>query len=291
MSDRVDYENQREGSLPDWIKTPIDTIYLDTLPRLLRSELTVRSFGVKPHSVERLDDTFHRYGFAFIVDGGGTLYEDNRKWQVKAPAILHHRPGRHYTHIPDPWWDEFYITFPESARTLMESPPWNMLDTPVIPLRDGRFMLRHFGVLFTLFKKISGFGMPDRFDLAAAELLLEVISLARVDLRCDHDLLGRLQHYLEAHYLEKIDYRDLAAKFGVSPRHLRRIWTARHGMAPTQYVLQLQMQQAKYLLDNTDMRIGEIAAMLNLDDALYFSRKFAQHAGMSPSVYRNRFKQ
>jgi len=273
-------------TLAHWCKTPVDTVMLDTLPRMIRSELSVRSFGVKLHSSERLEEDFQRYGFAFVVAGSGHLYEDRREWHVQAPAVLHHRAGHHYRQIPDPSWDEFYITFSESFRPVLEQPPWNLFKTPVFNLHDAQFMLDHFRRLFDLFQTIPRFGAVDRFDLEATELLLDLAAQLRVDAQTPNDVLSQVRHYLESHYLEKIDYAATAARFGFSLRHLRRQWQQQYHEPPSRYVLKLQMDQAQYLLSHTDMRIGEIADLLQFADALYFSRKFRQYTGLPPSEFR-----
>jgi len=268
------------------LKTPLDTVYLDTIPRLIKSELTVRSFGVKPSSAVRLEDDFRRYGFAFIINGRGDFWEDGRHWEVRAPAVIHHRPGHHYIQQPDPVWDEFYLTFSESFRPVMERPPWNLFSAPVLYLREIDFLLEHFERLFQLVRNLSGFGSIERFDLEATELLLDLAAQLRFKVKTGDDLVGRVRHYLEDHYLEPVNYQELASRFGVSLRHLRRLWHQQHDVSPSRYVLNLQIEQAKYLLLNTSMRIGEIAGMMNIADPLYFSRKFRQTVGSSPTEFR-----
>ncbi|MBS1371397.1 MAG: helix-turn-helix transcriptional regulator [Lentisphaeria bacterium] len=275
--------------LSDIIPGAIDTVMLDTLPRLLRHELTVRSFGVKPASREVLDETFRRYGFGFILRGRGSITEEGVRHPVEAPCLLRHLCGRRYRQCPEPEWDEFYITFPASARPVFERPPWTLLGAPAIRLPDAEAVLERLERLFRCFRTITTFGMADRFDLEAASLLLDLLGTLRPDSGGEPaDPVSQLRHYLESHCLEAIDYGSLAARFGVSPRHLRRLWEERHGEPPTAYVRRLRMKQAEYLLAETDMRIGEAAAMLNMRDPLYFSRKFREFHGCSPAEYRRR---
>ena len=52
------------------------------------------------------------------------------------------------------------------------------------------------------------------------------------------------------------------------------------------YLTELRIQKACELLDNSDLRIAEIASRVGYDDKLYFSRIFRQHTGLPPTAYR-----
>lgn len=48
------------------------------------------------------------------------------------------------------------------------------------------------------------------------------------------------------------------------------------------------MANAQNLLETTDYNISEVAAAVGYDNALYFSRLFRKHIGVSPSEYRKK---
>lgn len=58
----------------------------------------------------------------------------------------------------------------------------------------------------------------------------------------------------------------------------------------TDYVWELRLQRAKYLLETTDEPIDRIAAMIGYDIPSSFRRKFKQEMGLSPSEYRKQYK-
>ncbi len=265
----------------------IDTIFLDRLPRQLHLGVCIRSFGVKPAWEEVWEQRFDRYGYAFITQGNGHLFENGKKWLVRAPCMLHQVPGRVYKMAPNPVWDEFYITFSESYRPNWEHSPWAFLRRPVVFIEHAEFMLEHLQSMMGLIKQITRPGMADRFDLAAYDLLLDVLQFGRFQPRIgENNLVSRVAQYLEAHYLENISLEKLAAKFGVSPRHLRRLWHKEYEQSPSEFVVERQIEQAQYLLEFTQMRIGEIADLLHMNDPNYFTRKFTRQTGFSPTQYR-----
>ncbi len=86
----------------------------------------------------------------------------------------------------------------------------------------------------------------------------------------------------------RITVTDLAHHVGLSPSHLSALFRERTGQSILQYQTSLRMSRACELLDLTDAPINIIAREVGYDDALYFSRYFHTHQGMSPSAYRQR---
>lgn len=80
---------------------------------------------------------------------------------------------------------------------------------------------------------------------------------------------------------------QLHALCGVSDTYFRRLFLARFGIGPKQYVLRKRLQQAKAILDHGEYNsIGQVAALCGFDDPLYFSRMFRQTYGYPPSEHR-----
>lgn len=55
-----------------------------------------------------------------------------------------------------------------------------------------------------------------------------------------------------------------------------------------QWIIQNVITEAKYLLDNTDLSIKEIATKLNFPTQSFFGKYFKQYVGISPKEYRNK---
>ena len=59
---------------------------------------------------------------------------------------------------------------------------------------------------------------------------------------------------------------------------------------PMQYIVSLRIHNAMNLLENTKYNINQVAEAVGYDNALYFSRLFHKHTGMSPSAYKKQFE-
>ncbi|NML44864.1 helix-turn-helix domain-containing protein [Ramlibacter sp. G-1-2-2] len=79
---------------------------------------------------------------------------------------------------------------------------------------------------------------------------------------------------------------QLAARLGVSDRHLRRIFEAQLGVSPLQYLQTRRLLTAKQLLADTDLPVTEVALASGFASVRRFNAAFVDHYGLSPSQLR-----
>ena len=78
----------------------------------------------------------------------------------------------------------------------------------------------------------------------------------------------------------------LAARLGVSDRHLRRIFEARFGVSPLQYLQTRRLLTAKQLLTDTDLPVTQVGLLSGFASVRRFNAAFAQHYHLNPSALR-----
>ena len=78
----------------------------------------------------------------------------------------------------------------------------------------------------------------------------------------------------------------LAARLGVSDRHLRRIFEAQFGVSPLQYLQTRRLLTAKQLLTDTQLSVTEIAHMAGFASLRRFNAAFVGNYRLSPSRLR-----
>ena len=98
------------------------------------------------------------------------------------------------------------------------------------------------------------------------------------------------QQYFQEHYNEDIQIKDYAKSRSMSVSWFLRNFKKFIGQPPAQYLLTIRMNNAVSLLETTDYNVAEISAIIGYDNALYFSRLFKKHKGVSPSEYRRLFQ-
>jgi len=92
--------------------------------------------------------------------------------------------------------------------------------------------------------------------------------------------------YLHEHYHENINIEEYIKSHYASTSSFFRKFKLCTGITPLQYLLDIRLSIAKDLLETTDYSINEIASLVGYDNALYFSRLFHKHTGLSPRDYR-----
>lgn len=79
---------------------------------------------------------------------------------------------------------------------------------------------------------------------------------------------------------------QLAARLGVSERHVRRIFQDQFGVSPLQYLQTRRLLSAKQLLADTDLPITQIALTSGFASVRAFNAAFAAHYRLNPTQLR-----
>ncbi|MFZ4480995.1 MAG: DNA-3-methyladenine glycosylase 2 family protein [Rhodoferax sp.] len=80
--------------------------------------------------------------------------------------------------------------------------------------------------------------------------------------------------------------RQLAQRLGVSDRHLRRIFEARFGVSPLQYLQTRRLLCAKQMLTDTTMAVAEVGRLSGFASVRRFNAAFAAHYALNPTQLR-----
>jgi len=83
---------------------------------------------------------------------------------------------------------------------------------------------------------------------------------------------------------------DLAARAGLSPRHLQRRFPAELGLPPAGYVERVRIEAARRALTEGGEPVEAIARRLGFGTAETLRRAFHRHVGVPPADYRTRFR-
>jgi AraC-like DNA-binding protein len=92
--------------------------------------------------------------------------------------------------------------------------------------------------------------------------------------------------YMRGHPDRRISLAHAAALVDLAPGYFSRVFTQATGLSFRAFALQVRMERARTLLDETTMPIGQIAQALGYEDVFLFSRQFKQQYGYSPRKTR-----
>ena len=101
-----------------------------------------------------------------------------------------------------------------------------------------------------------------------------------------HQALSHVMLYIDQHFRDSIDQRELAKRCGMTTFRFSRLFKEANGLGFTDYILDKRMNFAKELLDNSQMPITSIGYEAGFKDPSYFARAFKQFVNCTPSEYR-----
>lgn len=94
--------------------------------------------------------------------------------------------------------------------------------------------------------------------------------------------------YMEDNYKHKLTLSEVADNIYVSQWHLSKLLNRNMGQNFSEILNNIRIEQAKLLLKDPSLRIGEIAELVGFMEVAHFSRVFKKTTGISANEYRNK---
>ncbi|MEL6171869.1 MAG: GlxA family transcriptional regulator [Pseudomonadota bacterium] len=91
---------------------------------------------------------------------------------------------------------------------------------------------------------------------------------------------------MNVHIEEPVEIADVAREVGLSRRQLERLFKRYLSATPAQYYLDLRINRAHALLNETQLSIAEIAAATGFASSSQLAQRFKARFGKTPSNYR-----
>lgn len=102
-------------------------------------------------------------------------------------------------------------------------------------------------------------------------------------------LIGGCQEWLAGHYRSHTPIATMMKRSGLPERSFIRRFSKATGMKPIDYLHALRLEEAKQLLETSDLRVEAIADEVGYQDVSFLNRLFRRKVGLTPAEYRRRF--
>ncbi len=142
----------------------------------------------------------------------------------------------------------------------------------------------------------SPYCLSDRVrDVGEALIALRSRSLAQVEdipaakRGTREELFRRIQIaalYARENYTKDIDLNDVARVAGMAPHHLHRTFRAANGVTLHQWIVRLRLDEAKRLVQETDLPISHVCHRVGYSSLPSFTTLFRSHFGRPPAAFR-----
>lgn len=106
--------------------------------------------------------------------------------------------------------------------------------------------------------------------------------------RMEDDRIQQAISYINDHVCESITAGQVAKALGLTQGYLSRFFKEKTGKTVVAFIQDVKMRNAKMLLRNRTLSVGEVMERLGYVSQSHFTKVFREHTGMTPARYRAR---
>ncbi len=106
-----------------------------------------------------------------------------------------------------------------------------------------------------------------------------------------HELLNIAKEYIDNNYAKDLTLSQVAKYIYLSDSYFAHSFKDKFGISPKSYILKIRIEESKELLENTDMKIADVARSVGFSSQQRFNDIFRKYAQMTPLKFRQLKKQ
>jgi AraC-like DNA-binding protein len=235
------------------------------------------------------------HDMVYIVQGEWEICEDGKAYLLKPGDVILLFSGRHHygkSRCADNTRTLFVHFYPEDGDTFSTTAPHDEkkmeaagLSTFVSCGKDFRISHLFEEVVHSFWSSLGSNKLLARIKLA--ELLANLSGLHENQNIAYADSVDYVINKIERDPYKLHNINELAETIRVSRRTLTKCFKAKTGLSVKQFQLNLKLQMAASLLENSPfVSVKEVAEQFGFYDEFHFSRLFRRKIGKSPSEYR-----
>ena len=277
----------------------------DTIPnwdgKLLIVDTDTHSSLVETNA---LPGTVAAYGYTIVLQGWITMLYNGREIHYTKDDLIIYTPGIVISVI-DISDDYRGICLVADKDFVFESP--TMRDAiraaylPVVEMKEPRLTLmeednHHLMVLMGIIRRyLLSADHPFRSECLRTTYGLFLLELNAIQERTIRDrrfpkrieeLFFDFLRLVPIHFTKHHDVGFYASQLCITPRYLSQIVRNVSGRTVIDYINQMLLMEASYLLQQTSLPIADIAVRLHFSETASFTRFFTRTKGINPSEYR-----
>ena len=251
-----------------------------------------------------LPGTIAAYGYTIVLHGWMTMLFNGREVHFTKDDLIIYTPGMMVSVI-DISDDYRGICLVADKDFVFESP--TMRDAiraaylPAVELREPRLTLAeednlHLMELMRIIRRyLLSADHPFRSECLRTTYGLFLLELNAIQERtiCNRRFPKRIEELffdflrlVPIHFTEHHDVAFYASGLCITPRYLSQIVRDISGRTVVDYINQMLLMEASYLLQQTSLPIADIAVRLHFSETASFTRFFTRMKGITPSEYR-----
>jgi len=264
------------------------------IPQGINTMLYITNIGyyskVKSHYRKRKEGALQHI-LIYCTEGSGWISVNGKKFSVTKNQyfiIPKEVPHSYGSNKKEPWsiyWIHFLGTLSKDYAFLTQNP--QSIFPSFIDRIDNRIELFE-----EMFQNLEMGFSRENIQYANICLMHFLASFKFLDQyrqirkQNESDIILQSIRYMKSNIAQSITLQQLAKGVNLSTSQFSLLFKRKTGKSPLDYVIQLKLQKACELLDNTNLKIKAIAQTIGYNDPYYFSRIFNKVIGSSPRDYR-----
>ena len=101
-----------------------------------------------------------------------------------------------------------------------------------------------------------------------------------------HELLNVAKEYIDQNYAKDLTLSQVAKYIYLSDSYFAHSFKDKFGISPKSYILKIRIEEAKDLLENTDMKIADVARSVGFSSQQRFNDIFRKYTAVTPLKFR-----
>ncbi|MBR7163547.1 MAG: helix-turn-helix domain-containing protein [Clostridia bacterium] len=101
-----------------------------------------------------------------------------------------------------------------------------------------------------------------------------------------HELLNVAKEYIDQNYAKDLTLSQVAKYIYLSDSYFAHSFKDKFGISPKSYILKIRIEEAKELLENTDMKIADVARSVGFSSQQRFNDIFRKYTAVTPLKFR-----
>lgn len=230
------------------------------------------------------------FQLVYVREGSGILRVDQQEVTVTSGMcmIIPKNTGHHYEASSPTWATDFIALDGFGLEGVVASFKLNKLQ--VISIEEQKKHLQDLQHIYHMSLNVNKKD-ADMISLAIYELLIMIKKTLVKSRESNHDetrvKAERMKSYIQKHHHEDIALEAIALEAGCTKQYACKLFKSAFGQRPIEYLNAYRIKQSMQLLLNQgEMRVGDIAIKVGFRDASYFGVVFKSQVGMTPARYR-----
>lgn len=243
------------------------------------------------------------YTFTLVTEGWLTIVYNNQQLTLHPDDLYIYSPGMHVTVVEAS--DDYHgICLLADENVSIELPIVRDLVRlayqPIIRLHECKLTLAHDDALILADKMREIIAYLHSTHIYKAEVLRMLYTIFLLDMqnaqekaishlyvpKRTEEVFYAFMRLLPQHFAKQHNISFYADRLNITPTYLSRIVRKLTGRTVIDYINQMLLMEASFLLRTTSLSVAQVADLLSFADTASFSKFFTRMKGLSPGRYR-----